>query len=152
MATVIGPTPPGTGVIAEATSATLGEMDVAAERAVVAACGCPTSMTDGPGLDPVAVGPARAGRPRRSRMSAWRAMAAASRVAVWQTVTVASPPGPFLQEQQGHGLADDLRAAEHDRVRSAGLDLGVEQEGTDSQGRARHEPGLPIASRPTFTG
>ena len=68
-------------------------------------------MTTAPGLIQSAV--TCSGRPIAAiRMSASRAMAAGSLVAVWQTVTVASPPAPFLEQQQRHRLADDLRPAQ----------------------------------------
>ena len=52
MAIVSGPTPPGTGVIREATSATLAKVDVAAETAVVALVNAHVDH-DRPGLDPI---------------------------------------------------------------------------------------------------
>src|SRR5438045_2405015 len=84
MATVMGPTPPGTGVMRAATSATLAKWTSPQIRPS-SRLWMPTSTTTAPGLTHSAV--TCSGRPIATiSRSAWRARAGASRVAVWQTV------------------------------------------------------------------
>ena len=98
MAIVIGPTPPGTGVMNDATCAALSKCTSPANRYPRAADGSatreiPTSMTTAPGriMSPVI----DSGRPSAAMtMSARRVCAARSRVREWHTVTVQSPPAP----------------------------------------------------------
>ena len=91
---VIGPTPPGTGVMAPATADGLVEIDVADQPRLVRVLGVgagtrlmPTSMTSAPGLiqSPLTM----RGRPTAAtRMSARRHSAGRSRVFEWAMVTV----------------------------------------------------------------
>src|SRR6476620_3368997 len=86
IAIVIGPTPPGTGVIAPATS--LADGKCTSPRRPSSVRLTPTSMTVAPGftMSPVII----SGRPTAAiRMSASRVTAGRSRVREWQTVTVA---------------------------------------------------------------
>ena len=139
MATVIGPTPPGTGVIHEATSARLGEIDVAAEAPVGPAVD-PDVDHHGAGLDPVA--PTCSGRPIAAiRMSAWRVIWSASRVAEWQTVTVASPPGPFCKSRRAIDLPTICDRPRMTAWAPLRLDPRGEQHLADAQRRAGDEPG-----------
>src|SRR5690606_36687408 len=93
---VIGPTPPGTGVIASATSAASSKCTSPTSRYPRFALGSstrlmPTSMTTAPGLimSPRII----SGRPTAAmRMSACRVIAPRSCVRECATVTVASPP------------------------------------------------------------
>ena len=98
IATVIGPTPPGTGVSAPATRGHRRGLDVAGEaRAVRARASAtrwmPTSTTVAPGLHPVGGHDTRAGR---SRPPAGRPRAparwSAGPLALWPSVTVMSTP------------------------------------------------------------
>ena len=114
---VIGPTPPGTGVIAPATSRRLGEVDVADQPACrprSATRLMPTSITVAPGLiqSPLTI----SGRPTAATtMSARRTTSGRSRVRL-----VGDGDGAALAEQQlRHRLADDVRAADHHRVHAA---------------------------------
>jgi hypothetical protein len=88
MVMVIGPTPPGTGVIAEATWLTGREVDVAAELAIGQAIDADVddhrAGLDHLGGDEAAHLPSAA-----TRMSARRVWKARSRVCEWQMVTVA---------------------------------------------------------------
>ena len=151
MATVIGPTPPGTGVIREATSATLGK-STSPQSEPSARLWMPTSMTTAPGL----IQSARtcSGRPMAAiRMSACagdRGRRLGS--PVWQTVTVASPPCPFWSSSSAIGLpticdrpsttACAPRVSIPASISSSRIPSGVH--GTNR--------GIPIASRPTLTG
>ena len=86
-------------------------------------------------------------------MSAWRVKSvdvAARRVADGDGRVA---PRPFLQEQQGHRLADDLRTAEDHRVRPPRLDPRGDEQLADAQRACRgRTEGAPIASRPAFSG
>src|SRR6185369_14008375 len=91
MAIVIGPTPPGTGVIAPATSAASAKATSPTKRPLPSSVGMrliPTSMTVAPGLiqSPRTI----SGRPiAATTMSARRTTSGRSRVREWQMVTVA---------------------------------------------------------------
>ena len=65
-------------------------------------------------------------------MSAFFILSARSFVLEWQTVTVAF----LLKEHHGHGLADDIRPADHDRVLAGEVDACGFDEAHDSVGRA----------------
>ncbi len=89
MAIVIGPTPPGTGVMAEAMGETPAKStsptNLPSRRLV------PTSITTAPGLTISAV--IKRGFPMAAmRMSAERVISARFLVRLWQMVTVASAP------------------------------------------------------------
>ena len=89
IAIVIGPTPPGTGVIAPATSLTGSKSTSPTRPSSVRLV--PTSITVAPGLTISA--PTIRGEPTAAtRMSAREQTAARSRVREWQTVTVAFSP------------------------------------------------------------
>src|SRR5690606_2358771 len=88
MATVMGPTPPGTGVIHPATSRTASKSTSPTRRPPGRRL-MPTSMTAAPGL--TCWGPMSPGRPTATTStSAWRVNDARSGVREWQMVTVAS--------------------------------------------------------------
>ena len=134
----MGPTPPGTGVIREATSATPAKWTSPQSRAVVAFVDSDVD-DDGAGLDPVGLdllGPAHrddedVGLPGERGGVAGRGVADRhGRIAA----------RPFLDEEQGHRLAHELRSAQDDRVGAAGLDPRVEQQLADAQRRAGDEP------------
>ena len=59
---------------------------------------------------------------------------------MWQTVTVASPPGPFCSNSRAIGLPTICDRPSTTACAAPGLDLRVEQQFTDPQRRARHEP------------
>ena len=63
----------------------------------------PTSITTAPSLTCSAL--RNSGRPMAAMMmSAWRVMEPRSRVRLWVTVTVASPPGPLAMSRRAMGL------------------------------------------------
>ena len=87
-AMVIGPTPPGTGVIAEAFGSTLAKSTSPQSFPVSGSLSMPTSMTATPSftMSPVT----NFGLPiATTRISAWRVISARSFVREWQMVTVA---------------------------------------------------------------
>ncbi len=92
---VSGPTPPGTGVMAEATSFTLPKSTSPLHRQPLSTLGSstrlvPTSTTTAPGLTMSAL--ISSGTPTAAtRMSARLVSAVKSRVRVWQMVGVACP-------------------------------------------------------------
>ena len=108
IAIVIGPTPPGTGVISDATSLTSSNFtsptmryprgrDASVTRLM------PTSITTAPGFTMSAV--TISGLPMAAiRMSARRVCAARSLVREWQTVTVQSAPFPGCINRAAIGL------------------------------------------------
>ena len=145
-AIVIGPTPPGTGVIAPATCATSSKATSPASPSAVRLM--PTSITVAPGLtqSPRTI-PAR---PTAAiRTSARRQTAARSRVREWQMVTVA-----FAAEQQlGHRLAEEVRAADDHGL--GALELGAapaRAAASRRSGCTGAGPGGPSASSPALTG
>ena len=112
----------------------------------------PTSITTAPGLTMSAV--TNFALPMATmRMSACRVTAGRSRVRLWQTVTVASPPRAALHEHDRHRLADDVAAAEHHHVRARRsgslLRTSICWMPCGVQGRNR---GRPCTIRPTFSG
>ena len=101
MVIVSGPTPPGTGVMRPATWLTGAKSTSPTSPASVRLI--PTSITVAPGLTMSAV--TNFARPMATmRMSAWRVIEGRSRLRLWQTVTVASPPGPFCMSIMAIGL------------------------------------------------
>ena len=74
----------------------------------------PTSITAAPGFTIVGRDDARARRPRRRGCPRRACAARGRRVREWQIVTVAFA----CMQQHRHRLADELRAAEHDRARA----------------------------------
>jgi len=100
MATVMGPTPPGTGVIMEAIGETDGKSTSPTSRwpdflAGSATRLIPTSITTAPGFTKSAV--TNPGRPIAAiSTSACLARDGRSKVREWQTVTVAFAPALFL--------------------------------------------------------
>ena len=141
MAMVIGPTPPGTGVMSAARSRAAANSTSptslpSAMRLV------PTSMTTAPGLIQAPrielraadrrdqhVG-ARRPRPRRSRGA--RVADGHRRVA--------------LEQQEGDRLADQVAAADHHGARAVQLDAGRVEQAHDAERRAR--PQARPAARP----
>ena len=147
-AMVIGPTPPGTGVIAPATSLAAGEIDVA-DQPGLAVLGAgtrlmPTSITVAPGFSqsPLTI----SGRPTAATtMSARRTTSGRSRVRLWAMVTV-----QFSREQQlRHRLADDVGAADHHRLEPGQVAEPVLEQHQAAERRAGHErrPRRPRAGR-----
>ena len=129
---VIGPTPPGTGVIAPATSLRAAEIDVADQFAVDPV---DADVDHGrAGLEPVAldhVGPADRGDDD---------VAAADHVGKVAGAAVGDGDRAILPEQQlRHRLADDVRAADHDRLEPAEVAEPVLEHHDAAQRRARHQ-------------
>ena len=125
-AMVIGPTPPGTGVMASAFSDTLVEVHISlpsgspAWRVASSTRLMPTSMTTAPSLTMSAV--IAFGCPMAAtRMSALSVCADKSTVLVWQTVTVALAPRLPLHQQRRQGLAYYLAAAANHHVPPGGV-------------------------------
>ena len=129
---VIGPTPPGTGVIAPATSRTASKSTSPTRPSSVRFT--PTSITAAPGFTQSAF--TRRGEPTAAtRMSARRqtpARSAGPRVANGDR-------GVRVQEQAGERPADQDRAADHHRLRALRLDPGVAEELHHALRRARHQ-------------
>ena len=99
----------------------------------------PTSITTAPGLTMSAV--TNFGWPMATiRMSACRVISARSRVRLWQTVTVASPPAAALHEHDRHRLADDVAAAHDHHVPAGDLDVVAHQQLLNAVRRAGQEP------------
>ncbi len=142
---VIGPTPPGTGVIALAFSATGVEIHVAVEDGL-AALGLADPVdahvddhralldhvrADHPrpaGGDDEDIGPPGVG-----------GHVAGAGVADGDRGVAA---GPLLQHQVGHRLADDVRAADHHHLGAVGLHPGPLQQFEDAVRGAGQEAGL----------
>ena len=140
---VIGPTPPGTGVIAAATSRGFVVGDVADQpRLAVLGCGTrlmPTSITTAPGLiqSPLTIsGPADGGDDD---------VGAADHVG--QVAGARMGDGhrrAFAEQQHRHRLADDVGAADHHRLLAGKVaKLGLEQVQAAERraGHQRVEPG-----------
>ena len=94
----------------------------------------PTSITTAPGL--TASAPSSRGTPTAAtRTSARRQTAARSRVREWQTVTVAFAASSRPRDRH----ADQLRAADDDRLRALQLDPLVAQQLHHAGRRAGHQ-------------
>ena len=140
IAIVIGPTPPGTGVIAPATSLTASNSTSPTSPSSVRLV--PTSITVAPGLTISA--PTSRGEPTAAtRMSAREQTAGRSRVREWQTVTVAFSP----EEQRRERPADQDRAAEHHGLSALDGRPGLTQQLDDPARRARDEPRPPLGEQ-----
>ena len=143
---VIGPTPPGTGVIrwampcapSKSTSPTSRDLPSGVWTRLM-----PTSMTVAPGLiqSPLT----SAGRPiAATRMSAVRHSAARSRVREWAMVTV-----PVLRQQQlRHRLADQHRAPDHHGVQPVQRGQHLFQQQQAAERRTGHQPRQPGGEPP----
>jgi hypothetical protein len=118
MVIVIGPTPPGTGVMCEATSLDAVEIDVAAQLAFVVAVHADVDH-DRARLDHVGGHVLR--RPTADHDDVGLAGVVAQ---VRGRAMAYGHGGVGLQEQQRHRLADRVRAADHDRVLAAQIDAG----------------------------
>src|SRR5690348_4801067 len=129
MAIVIGPTPPGTGVIAPATSPT-GPKSTSPTRPSSVRL-MPTSMTVAPCFTMSAV------------IMRARPTAAADLGQVARARVADRDGGAAMQQQERHRLADDVRAADDDRVGPLELHPGRIEQLHDAGGRAGDEPGLP---------
>ena len=156
IAIVSGPTPPGTGVSAPATSATSGctspDHDGPARsnasrrfepagnsRSTVARSATrlqiPTSMTVAPGLDEARASRTPAGRWRRPGCRPPRATAGQVRRARMTD----RHGGVAMQQQQRHRLADDVAAPDHDGAGAGDRNPRSLQQLDDAGRRARHE-------------
>ena len=133
---VIGPTPPGTGVIAPATSHRGVEVDVADELAVRRMRLMPTSITVGARLDPVALDHLRPadGGDQHVGAPADRRQIAGARVGDGHG-------GVRRQQQLRHRLADEVRAADDHRVGAVELRRAVPQQQHAAERRAGQQPG-----------
>ena len=127
------------------------EVNIAAKTAVRALVHADVDH-DRAGLDPIRRHELGLSHGNKEQIGLAREAAQVSRVAVWQTVTVASPPGPFLKQQKRQRPAHDARAAQDDGVGSAGLDLRVEQELSNSQRRAGNESRRSRGQQPEVGG
>ena len=112
IATVIGPTPPGTGVIADATSETPSKSTSPASRYPrfrdeSSTRFTPTSITTAPGRTISAV-IAPALPAAATKISARRVCDPRSSVAVWQIVTVAFAPDRFCASIAPSGIPTSL--------------------------------------------
>ena len=111
---VIGPTPPGTGVIAPATCLGLGEGDIAHEPALAALAGDAVDADIDHGrarLDPVAAHHLGAARGGDQDVGAARHGGQVAGARMGQ-----SDGAMFGQQQRRHRLADDVGAADHHRL------------------------------------
>ncbi len=149
IAIVIGPTPPGTGVI----RSDLGgawKVDVTAQAAVVAPVNADVDH-DRARLDPIGGDPFRLahGDDQQVGLAAQCGRVAGRGVAHCHCRV---SPLALLQEEQGHGFAHDLRPAQDDRVHSAGFDAAVGEELADAQRRARNKSRCSPASKPRLKG
>ena len=148
---VIGPTPPGTGVMAPAT---FGRLRVSRRRR--RACPCrparmrlmPTSMTMAPGLiqSPRTI----SGRPTAATSDIGAAhdagQVAGARMRDRHRAVLA-------QQQLRHRLADDVGAADDDRVEAGEVVLHRLRQDERSRAACRARArGSPVASRPTLIG
>ena len=99
----------------------------------------PTSTTTAPGFTMSAV--TNFGWPMATiRMSASRVTAARSRVRLWQSVTVASPPGPRCDEHDRQRPAHDVAAADDHHVPAGDFDAAAHQQLLHALRRAGQEP------------
>ena len=142
---VIGPTPPGTGVIAPATAAALSK-STSPTSFVFPSTSIrlmPTSITVAPGLiqSPFTI----SGRPTAATtMSARRTTPGRSRVREWAIVTVQLSPSSKL----GHRLADDVRPADHHGLHPRQVAVKVAQQHQAAKRRAGHHGLLPRPQQP----
>ena len=147
IAIVIGPTPPGTGVIAPATSRAGLEVDVADEPVVGAVD--PDVDDRRAGLDPIA-----RDQPRAADRGDQDVGAAADRrrgraVREWQTVTVASAFSSSADKRP----ADEDRAADDHRLGALGRRPRRRASSSITPaGVQGTRPGRPWASRPALAG
>ena len=127
IATVIGPTPPGTGVIRPARSAAAGSTSptIPLSVRVDADVHDGGAFLDVGGADePAAAG----GDDEHVRVARPSGEVGRARVAD-------GDGGVALEQQVRDRLADDLAAADHDRVRALELDVVLVQEGQDPERR-----------------
>ena len=140
IAIVIGPTPPGTGVIAEATSFTASKSTSPTRPFSVRLM--PTSMTDGPRLH----------HRRGYRMgSTDRGHEDVGLEGV--TLEILRPgvadghrrirTGFLLDQKRGQRLTDDVRATDDHDIRAVGLDVGAQQHLLDPGRRRRRDQLVP---------
>ena len=138
IAMVIGPTPPGTGVIARPTGQPL-EIDVAAEPTVVPLVNANVDHGRA-GLDPIGghlLGlphgdDQKIGLPRDRRGVAGGRMTDGHRRVAGRSL---------LKQEQRYWSTHKPRTAQDDRVRASSLDTRISQQLANTQRRARHEPG-----------
>ena len=145
IAIVIGPTPPGTGVIAPATSRAASKSTSPHELAVGVAVDADVDHR-GARLDPVAAhqrGPSRRRRPATSALDASpRRRSRGARVAH------ASPSRCASSSEQRQRAADEDRAADDHRRGALELDAGVRRAARmQPVRRARHEPRAALRQR-----
>jgi hypothetical protein len=143
--TVIGPTPPGTGVMAEAFSLTGSKSTSPTRRKPLAqvASGTrltPTSMTTQPS-GTISALIARGTPMAATRMSAWSVNRVMSGVAVWQTVTVALAPFRFWMSMAASGLPTMLLRPQMTTCLPSGV-AAANEELDDAVGRAGQRAGL----------
>ena len=142
MATVMGPTPPGTGVMAEATGAT--ESKSTSPTSFPSTRLIPTSITTAPGLtiSPVI---------RRGATNCRDQDVGATRLGgeVRGAGVADGDRGMAMEQEEGDRLPDDLAPPHHDRVSSCDLDLLPIQKLQDTRRRAGDELrlGSPRAGR-----
>ena len=141
---VIGPTPPGTGVIAPATSAALAKST--SPTSLPSTRLMPTSITVAPGFSqsPLII----SGRPDRGDED----VGAADDGGQVAGPAVGDGDGAVLAEQQlRHRLADDVRAADHHRFEAGKVAEPGPSAASGSPAACRGPaPSSPTASRPAF--
>ena len=157
MAIVIGPTPPGTGVIQLARSAASSNATSPTSRYPRSSEGSstrftPTSMTTAPSrtMSPRTI----SGRPTATiRISPWRVTAPRSRVRLWATVTVAFAPGSFCNMIWDIGIPTMF---ERPTITTWAPEVSTPVRRINSCTPAgvagRNACGSPCAMRPWFTG
>jgi hypothetical protein len=136
---VIGPTPPGTGVIAPATSEADVEIHVAHQARLPGFSGCvhpvDADVDHGrPRLDPIARAPSRAGRrrPRGYRRGGRPRPGPRARMGDGHRAA-------FPQQKLRHRLAHEVRAPDHDRLHPRQAPVMVAQHHQAPQRRAGHQ-------------
>ena len=146
MATVMGPTPPGTGVMADATACAEGNSTSPTSRPSGSRL-MPTSTTTAPGRSQLPF--TSSGRPTAATStSASRQMAGRSRVREWQMVTVALRPKSSRAVGRPTMV---LRPTTTARAPSSGTPAWSSRASTPA-GVHGTRYGRPDARRPTLTG
>ena len=145
IAIVIGPTPPGTGVIAAATSAAASKSTSPPRPSSVRLT--PTSITTAPGL--TASAPSSRGTPTAATStSARRQTSARSRVREWQTVTVALA----ASSRRATGTPTSFERPTTTASAPSSSTPSWRSSSITPAGVQGTRPGVPWASRPALTG
>ncbi len=146
---VIGPTPPGTGVIAEAISLPASKSTSPTRRSLFRLM--PTSIYDHARVDHRRPSQSSAFRSPPTRMSAWRVMSAMFFVRLWQIGGGGVGDASFWINGTPSACRDDVAPAEDRGVRFLGLPAGVLRSSWQPAGVRGRNRGRPWTSRPTFS-